>query len=236
MKKHPFLRLLAILLIVALVVQFFWWIVGAAAIIVLGYLCTKAWKRRAADAAALTAGLAEIAARADLQHELFMEGDPRGVYGEYPPAQLRGPDAGEGLRGSAMPGESERVSRVGKLRLWRDNPECDDVTIQLDIWPTVPDPRWWGCLQKVAQERQIRVECGSVSRGGIATRAENPAAVPSAVAAIDSAIDYANDLFERTIARDEVDKLVKDLRAARLEESQAELDMVADKFEKLDPA
>jgi hypothetical protein len=266
-EKHPFLQLLAILLIVAFVLRFFWWIVGAAAIIVLGYWCVKAWKRRTARIAALTARLAEIAARADQQHKLIMEGDPRGAYGEYPPAQLGGPDAGEGLtslgrgrpldgeestagselerhvqgdtdhqRGSAIPGESERVSRVGKPRLWRDDPECDGVTIQLNIWPTVPDPRWWGCFQKVAQERQIRVGFGSVSRGGIATRAENPAAVPSAVAAIDSAIDYANDLFERTIARDEADKRVKELRAARLEESQAELDMVANKLEKPDPA
>lgn len=70
--------------------------------------------------------------------------------------------------------------------------------------------------------------------GGIATPAENTAAVPSAIAAIDSTIDSANHLFVRTIARDEVEKYVKVRRAARLAEAQAQLDMLA--IEKPDSA
>jgi hypothetical protein len=87
-----------------------------------------------------------IAARADQQNELFLQGDARGFYGEYPPAQPRTPGAGEGLASSMseeprMSEKPERVSRVGEPRLWRDHPECDEVMIQVDIWPTVPDPR-----------------------------------------------------------------------------------------------
>jgi hypothetical protein len=37
------------------------------------------------DAVLTRVRYAEIAARADYKHNLFMDGDPRGFYGQYPP-------------------------------------------------------------------------------------------------------------------------------------------------------
>jgi hypothetical protein len=223
--RHPILALLLCLFLLGVVIAYWKVILTITMVIAIaggGYLLVR---RNRAQRAAAAHQKPSIAARADQQNELFLQGDARGFYGEYPPAQPRRPDAGEGLA-SSMSEEPERVSRVGEPRLWRDHPECDEVMIQVDIWPTVPDPRWWGCFAQVATERHIKVDLGSVARGGIATPTENTDAVPSAVAAIDSAIDCANHLFVRTIARDEVEKYVKDRQAAELAEAQAKLDML----------
>jgi hypothetical protein len=65
-----------------------------------------------------------------------------------------------------------------------------------------------------------------VARGGIATSAENLAAVPVTVAGIDAVIDGANELFINTYARDEVETYVASLRSAQLAkvEARAEID------------
>ena len=225
---HPILALLLCLLVLGVAIAY-WKVILTITIVIAiargGYLLVR---RNRAQRTAAARQKPSIAARADQQNELFLQGDARGFYGEYPPAQ---PPRPEGLASSMseeprMSEEPERVSRVGEPRLLRDHPERDEVMIQVDIWPTVPDPRWWGCFAQVVTERHIKVDLGSVARGGIATPAENTDAVPSAVAAIDSAIDCANHLFGRTIARDEVEKYVKDRRAVRLAEAQAKLDML----------
>jgi hypothetical protein len=84
------LQFVVLLFAVALAVKLFWWIVGITAVIVVVVKAVK-WGRRAADerAARIEAErrrLAELAARADEQYRLVMQGDQRGVYGEYPPA------------------------------------------------------------------------------------------------------------------------------------------------------
>lgn len=146
----------------------------------------------------------QLAARADSENQLFLKGDARGIYGQYAPQSLEA-DIGEdiGETGQAKTPQLELVFRTGKPRLWREHPDRDEVTIQVDIRPIAPDTRWWSCFAQVVAERQFQGELGEVARGGIATTADNIAGVPAKIADIDSIIDTANDLFINTHARDE---------------------------------
>lgn len=179
---------------------------------------------------------AQIAARADEQNRLFLKGHAQGIYGEYPPAPLT--DA-TGESKTAPTSKLELVSRTGKPRLWRTRPGSDEVMIQVDIRPIVPDIRWWACFAPLAAERHIEVKLGAAARGGIATSAANPAAVPAAIAAIDSIIDSANESFINTYARDEVETYVAARRAAQLAEPLAragiDLESLAELLAKPDP-
>lgn len=89
---REFFALVAVLLVLSLVIEYFWWIVGALAA---GLACFGVYavisaiveeRRRRRKWHARIA--AELAARADEQHRLTLQGDERGIYGEYPP---RGP-------------------------------------------------------------------------------------------------------------------------------------------------
>lgn len=179
---------------------------------------------------------AQIAARADQQNRLFLKGDTKGIYGQYPPAPL-GDATAEPT--TAPPSKLELVSRTGKPRLWRDDPDRDEVMIQVDIRPIVPDTRWWECFAKLVAERGMKVKLGAVARGGIATSAENLAAVSGAIWAIDAVIDSANELFINTYARDEVETYVGARRAAQLAEARAragtDLESLAELLAKPDP-
>jgi hypothetical protein len=78
------MQFVALLVVVALVVKF-WWLIAA----IIGLFCVAHWTRRAVDrhAARVEAerrGVAEFVARADRQHAWVMQGDSRGIYGEYP--------------------------------------------------------------------------------------------------------------------------------------------------------
>ena len=75
------MQLIGLLLAAALVVKLWPWIVGSTAVIVV-----VVWARRVADRHSERVGskrrrLAELAARADQQHEWVMAGDDRGIYG-----------------------------------------------------------------------------------------------------------------------------------------------------------
>lgn len=166
---------------------------------------------------------AQIAARADQQNRLFLKGDAQGIYGQYPPAPLE--DAARQTAPAAPTPKMELVSRTGKPRLWRNNPADDEVMIQVDIRPIVPDTRWWACFAKLVAERNMKVKLGAVARGGIATSAENISAVAAAITAIDAVIDSANELFLNTYALDEVETYVAARRAAQLAQAQARADL-----------
>lgn len=92
---------LALLVLVIFTVARFWvWIALAAAIVValvvlwqaVGWL-DRRLDARAADRAARAAEFTDIAARADEQNRLFLVGDERGFYGEYPPHQDFSPES-----------------------------------------------------------------------------------------------------------------------------------------------
>jgi uncharacterized membrane protein len=76
------------LILVALIIRLIWWILGTVALVVLFFVVRAQLRaaRARADAAARRA--AQIAARAEQQHRWVLRGDERGVYGEYPVADL----------------------------------------------------------------------------------------------------------------------------------------------------
>jgi type II secretory pathway pseudopilin PulG len=77
-----------ILLVLALIIKLICWILGVIAIVVLFRLLrAQAGAARARKDAALRRA-AQLAARADQQHRWVLRGDERGVYGEYPVADL----------------------------------------------------------------------------------------------------------------------------------------------------
>jgi hypothetical protein len=77
----PFWGLLGILIIVAIIIKFIWWILGAVALIGLFYIVRAIVRDNRERGDARARQYAEIAARADQQHQWVMRGDERGIYG-----------------------------------------------------------------------------------------------------------------------------------------------------------
>lgn len=80
------LPLIALVLLVGAVVHFIWWILGAAAVYGLWRAGRRVLRWHRAQVAIAAHRRAEILARAEIQHRWFLAGDPRGIYGRYPPA------------------------------------------------------------------------------------------------------------------------------------------------------
>jgi hypothetical protein len=72
-------------MVVGLAVKFWWLIAGIIGVIVAVYWGRCAADRHAERVEAERRRLAEIAARADQQHEWVMQGDDRGHFSEFPP-------------------------------------------------------------------------------------------------------------------------------------------------------
>jgi hypothetical protein len=82
------MQFLAPLIGVALVVKYWWLIVGIVAVTYAGYRVVRAVDRHAEPVEAERRRLAGLVARADQQHAWVMQGDERGVYGEFSPAPV----------------------------------------------------------------------------------------------------------------------------------------------------
>jgi hypothetical protein len=80
--------LLAILVIVAIIIKFIWWILGTVALNGLFYLVRALMRENRKRREGLARYHAEIAARADRQHQWVLEGDDRSIYGQYPTTPL----------------------------------------------------------------------------------------------------------------------------------------------------
>jgi nitrate/nitrite transporter NarK len=77
-----------ILLVLALIIKLICWILGVI-VIVVPFRVVRAQARAAqAQREAAVRRAAQLAARADQQHRWVLRGDARGVYGEYPVADL----------------------------------------------------------------------------------------------------------------------------------------------------
>jgi hypothetical protein len=79
---------LIVLILACVTAEFFWWIVAITAAVVV-----FRWIFKAANAAtdrelARASQRAALAARADQQHQWYIEGDQRGTHGLYPPAAV----------------------------------------------------------------------------------------------------------------------------------------------------
>jgi hypothetical protein len=71
---------ITVVLVVAVAIQLLWWVTVAAAVYVLYRRgLRRLWRRHRARGAAQVHRRAEIAARAELQHRWFLDGDPRGT-------------------------------------------------------------------------------------------------------------------------------------------------------------
>jgi uncharacterized membrane protein len=77
-----------ILMLVALVIRLIWWILGVVVLVVLFHAVRAQLRAARARAEADSRRAAQIAARAEQQHRWVLRGDERGVYGEYPVADL----------------------------------------------------------------------------------------------------------------------------------------------------
>lgn len=72
------------MVVIAIIVKFFWLILTAVALTGLFFLARALVREDRARRAAIVRRNAEIAARADAQHRWVLQGDDRGVYGDYP--------------------------------------------------------------------------------------------------------------------------------------------------------
>jgi len=76
--------LIGIMVLIGIIVKFFWWILGAAALTGLLFLLRALVREDRARRTAIARRHAEMAARAETQHRWVLQGDDRGVYGDYP--------------------------------------------------------------------------------------------------------------------------------------------------------
>lgn len=75
------------MLLVLAVIGLLWkWILGAAAVVVVWLLVRTAVREHYAVEDIVAEMKADLVARADEQHRWVLAGDPRGIYGRYPPA------------------------------------------------------------------------------------------------------------------------------------------------------
>jgi hypothetical protein len=135
----------------------------------------------------------------------------------------------------AMPGEWERVSRVGTPDFKSAQPSAGSTTIRLKTWPRYPGHGWLNFFHKRASEREVRAAFNS-SRDEITATAEHPDALAAVVEAIDSAIEYANDCYEKiTLPQLQAKSTQQDRHVAEAEKSQADLDKIAESLARPDP-
>ncbi|MGV0992769.1 MAG: hypothetical protein ACOYBX_16340 [Mycobacterium sp.] len=78
-----------VFLLIWFIVKFFWWIVGALALVAAFYLVRAIVRTQQARRAVFDAYCAEVAARADQQHDWVLNGDDRGTYGPQGAALMR---------------------------------------------------------------------------------------------------------------------------------------------------
>jgi hypothetical protein len=79
-------QLIGTLLLVGFMLKYWWLIALVAAAVILYRRAPGWWAAHQASVAAEDERLAEVAARADQQHAWVLAGDPRGAYGDHPPA------------------------------------------------------------------------------------------------------------------------------------------------------
>ena len=80
--------LFGVLMVIALMINFIWWILGAVVLYVLFRIVRWQLRLDRARREAQARRAAEIAARAEQQHRWILQGDDRGIYGQYPVANL----------------------------------------------------------------------------------------------------------------------------------------------------
>jgi hypothetical protein len=82
--KRLLAQFICTLVVVAVLFHFIWWIAAAAGLFALVGVLLAAGFYMADRVDAKAARLAALRARADQQHRWVLQGDERGVYGQYP--------------------------------------------------------------------------------------------------------------------------------------------------------
>ena len=82
--KRLLAQFICTLIVGAVLFHFIWWIAAAAGLIALAAVLLITAFHMAHRVDARAARLAAIQARADQQHQWVLQGDERGVYGQYP--------------------------------------------------------------------------------------------------------------------------------------------------------
>jgi flagellin-like protein len=80
--------LFGVLMLIAVIIKFIWWILGAVVLYGLFRVGRSQLQLARARREAEARRAAEVAARAEQQHRWVLRGDDRGIYGEYPVADL----------------------------------------------------------------------------------------------------------------------------------------------------
>jgi hypothetical protein len=80
--------LFGVLMVIALIIKLIWWILGAIVLYVLFRVGRSQLRLARARREAAAGRAAQVAARAEQQHRWVLRGDDRGIYGEYPVADL----------------------------------------------------------------------------------------------------------------------------------------------------
>jgi hypothetical protein len=80
--------LFGVLMVIALIIKLIWWILSAIVLYVLFRLGRSQLRLARTRRAAEARRAAEVALRAEQQHRWTLQGDDRGIYGEYPVADL----------------------------------------------------------------------------------------------------------------------------------------------------
>ena len=81
-------QFIGVLLLVGFVGAYFWWIVAILAAVAFVWTTQRAFREIAAEEVSEARRQAALIRRADQQHRWTLAGDPRGIYGRYPPSSL----------------------------------------------------------------------------------------------------------------------------------------------------
>jgi len=83
-KVESLAEFIGIMSLIWFIVRFFWWILAVLALMGFFFLMQAQIRKDRAQQAADIRRHAEVAARAEAQHHWVLQGDDRGVYGDYP--------------------------------------------------------------------------------------------------------------------------------------------------------
>ncbi|MGE6851079.1 hypothetical protein ACQKGB_29130 [Bacillus tropicus] len=84
--RHPILTMIGALIVLGLIVEYWMVIVGALILAAVVYGVSRWWEQEQHRRLLQKNEDAAIASRADYEHHLYMNGDPKGLYGQFPPS------------------------------------------------------------------------------------------------------------------------------------------------------
>lgn len=84
-RRHTGWKIFGALLVMGLIIRYWWLILGLAGLGAITYGCVLWWQNRQQRITETRRHHAELTARAHYEHQLYLQGDPAGIYGRYHP-------------------------------------------------------------------------------------------------------------------------------------------------------